>query len=147
MSKIQSFILFVCVIASTFSAVGQNSESEVQGIIRQLNANAEVEEGCSTTEYSLDGCTMKCTLNCNGSTFVMSFDLGEIGRVYKDKADFEDMHETLFFECKDGKECVTCDSELIPPSPVFPIKLPADDISTIGEDAISVFTKTIAGCK
>ena len=140
-------LLLICFI---FTAVGisnaQTSEYEIQSIIDRFNNEIPREAGCDYREYRLENCVFAITLECKGNEFVMSFNLNDIERVYKDKADMEDSFDTLFFVCNNGNNCITSNNEMIPPSPLFPIKLPEYQHSTLGDDAIKVFGGVVGKC-
>jgi len=137
----------ICAFCAVTTALSQTTTPDIETIISKLNTETAPEPGCEQRVYALDNCTFSCSLTCGGQAFVLSFNLGDIERVYKDKADLEDTHETLFFECKKGKNCIMSDSDAIPPSPVFPVKLPEDPDSNLGDDMLKAFGELLAGCK
>ena len=124
----------------------QSSEFEIQNIIDRFNEEVPGESGCDYREYRLENCVFSVTLECKGNQFVMSFNLNDIERVYKDRADMEDNFDTLFFVCNNGNNCISSNSEMIPPSPIFPIKLPEYQHSTLGEDAIKAISPVVGNC-
>lgn len=128
-------------------AVGQTAETSISEIIEQLNAQTQAEEGCDKQKLTLNDCTVSYLLTCGGKDMEFSFKLKDIGRVYKEKADFEDKSETIFFECKKGKSCIKNNAEGIPDSPVFPVKLPQEEQSTLGEEALKAFEALLESCK
>jgi hypothetical protein len=133
--------------AICFDASCQDPAISVEDIMARINKEVPPENGCKKSEMSYNDCTINYSLVCGEDIFNISMNLDEIGRVYKDKADLDDSHETLFFECKDDKNCITSDSDRIPPSPVFPIRLPDDETSTLGEDALRTFSELINRCE
>ncbi|MCT4623456.1 MAG: hypothetical protein N4A46_07520 [Schleiferiaceae bacterium] len=126
---------------------GQDSNAEAQKVVGKINTETPLEKGCTQQELSLDECVFMYSVECGGKAFVFSFNASDLKRVYKDKADFEDTFETLFFECEEGKNCVTCDSKDIPPLPVLPLKLPEGKASNLGEEAVKTFNSLIEECK
>lgn len=147
MRKVKILISLICIAAFFINARSQDSKTEIQSILERINKEVPPEEGCTKKAYSFDKCTFKCTLECGGNEFVFSFKMKDIKRVYKDKADLGDQFETLFFECKGERNCITCSSEQIPPSPVFPIRLPEDESNKLGEDAVKAFSSAVEECK
>ncbi len=139
-------LLSLCLLFST-SVNCKESNSEIQTIVERLNNESPEEANCEKREFRLSDCTFKCLLICDGNEFEFSFDIGNLNRIYKDKADFEDEFETLFFECNEGENCIESNSEMISPTPVFSIKLPTDKNSTLGEDAVRVFNELIENCR
>ena len=141
-------ILLICF---TFVSLGicsaQSSEYEIRNIIERFNNEVPKEAGCDYREYQLENCVFSITLECKGNDFIMSFNLNDIERIYKDKADMEDSFDTLFFVCNNGNNCITSNNEMIPPSPLFPVKLPEYQHSTLGDDAIKVLSTIIGNCE
>lgn len=127
--------------------LSQGTEPDADNIIERLNSASRAEKGCDKLEYGIDGCEFSCKLSCGGNEFIFSFEIGRLGRVYLAKADDGDTFETLFFECKDGANCISCDAEAIPPSPVFPVKLQEDVDPKLGEDAVKLFNSLIERCQ
>lgn len=141
-------ILLICLNFTILGTVhGQISEFEIQNIIDRFNTEVPNEPECNYREYLLEDCIFSVTLECKGNEFKMSFNLNDIERIYKDKADMEDNFDTLFFVCNNGNNCITSNSEMIPPSPIFPIKLPDYKYSTLGDDAIEVLGEVIGKCE
>ena len=139
-------LLIYCIFSVIETSSAQSLEYEIQNIIDRFNNEVPKESGCDYREYRLEDCVFSITLECKGNEFRMSFNLNDIERIYKDKADMEDNFDTLFFVCNNGNNCISSNSEMIPPSPIFPIKLPEYQHSTLGEDAIEVFNSVIGNC-
>jgi hypothetical protein len=142
-------ILFalLCIFCATSAAPGQTTSPDIDAVIERLNTETPPEPGCDKMIYALEDCTFSCSLTCGGNEFVLSFKMNDIQRVYKDKADLEDPFETLFFECKKGKNCIMSSSEAIPPSPVLPVRLPEDRDTALGDDALKAFSSLIESCQ
>ncbi len=141
-------LFLICFTFTTFGILNaQSSGFEIQNMIERLNEEVPAEKGCEFREYILEDCEFSVVLRCKGNEIVMSFDLNDIERVYKDRADIDDTFDTLFFVCNNGNNCIASDSDLIPASPIFPIRLPEYQHSTLGEDAIAVFSTIIGQCE
>ena len=149
MKNVSLWLFMISVLVSFNHVRGQDTKAGVEDLLDRINKEVPVEGGCSEMVFSYEDCTLKCALVCGGNEFMLSFKMSDIERVYKDKADFDDPFETLFFECKEGDNCVKSDSDQIPPSPVFPVRLPepGDETSTFGDEALKVFQAAIDQCK
>lgn len=146
MMKFKVFGILLGLISMAFLLQAQGNVTDAQEIIKRLNNETSNEEGCTQREFHFDQCEFSVSLNCGGNDILLFFNLEDIQRVYLDKADFEDPFETLFFECIAGNNCIKNNMEGVPPSPVFPIKLPENSSSTLGIDAVKVFSKLIETC-
>jgi hypothetical protein len=146
MRNVRILLMIFCTFTIIGAARGQISEFEIQNIIERFNKEVPNEPGCDYREYRLEDCVFTVTLECKGNEFRMYFNLNDIERIYKDKADMEDSFDTLFFVCNNGNTCISSNSEMIPPSPIFPIKLPGYKYSTLGDDAIEIFSSLLGNC-
>ncbi|MCW5518758.1 hypothetical protein J1N09_02835 [Aureitalea sp. L0-47] len=146
MKNLRILFLICCTITVFGITNAQSSEVEIQNIIDRFNTEVPAEPGCNYREYLLEDCIFSVTLECKGNEFKMSFNLNDIERMYKDKADMEDNFDTLFFVCNNGNNCISSNSDMIPPSPIFPIRLPNYKYSTLGDDAIEVLSSILGNC-
>jgi hypothetical protein len=147
MMKTFRILLVICCALGAFNAASaQSSEVEIQNIIDRFNTEVPDEPECNYREYRLEDCIFTVTLECKGNEFRMSFNLNDIERMYKDKADMEDNFDTLFFVCNNGNNCISSNTEMIPPSPIFPIRLPNYKYSTLGDDAIEILSSILGNC-
>ena len=147
MKNVKVFVSIVCAFLFFGTLRSQSSEFEIQSLVERFNKEVPGEAECDYREYTLENCVFSMTLQCKGNEFVISFNLNDIERVYKDKADMEDDYDTLFFVCNNGNNCITSNTEMIPSSPLFPIKLPEYQHATLGKDAIEIFSSIIGKCE
>lgn len=146
--NINRFLFMLCIAFVTSTTIyAQSSDFEIRNMMERLNEEVPAEPGCEFREYILEDCEFSVVLRCKGNEIVMSFDLNDIERLYVDRADIEDTFDTLFFVCNNGNNCITSDSDLIPASPIFPIRLPEYQHSTLGDDTIEVFSTIIGQCE